>query len=139
PAPSPRHRLVRGGGHNPRRHTLETYCAVNGVAVERAIELDAMLATLDLVARSDWMAVLPGIMMALDDGAHHTVSPLDDPPLWLDLVLIEPSPRTLTAAAGSVLAAPAAASRRLKRRLAREGRAAPAAGTGDPAARAHPR
>jgi len=129
-------KLVLPGRPNTRRHTLETYCAVNGVAVERAIELDAMLATLDLVARSDWMAVLPGIMMALDDGAHHTVTPLDDPPLWLDLVLIEPSHRTMTAAAVSFLAALEAESRRLNRRWTREAAAAPADVAVNPGARA---
>src|SRR5262249_58312846 len=92
-------KLVLPGRPNTRRHTLETYCAVNGAAVERAIDLDAMFATLALVARSDWMAVLPGIMMALDDGAHATVSPLDDPPLWLDPGVIDTPPRTMTAAA----------------------------------------
>src|SRR5262249_9204355 len=59
-------KLVLPGRPNTRRQTLETYCAANGVAIERVIELDAMLATLDLVARTDWMAVLPGIMMAFD-------------------------------------------------------------------------
>ena len=68
-------KLVLPGRPNTRRHTLETYCAANGISIERLIELDAMLATLDLVARSDWMTVLPGIMMALDDGTQHRVNP----------------------------------------------------------------
>jgi DNA-binding transcriptional LysR family regulator len=76
-----------------------------------------MLATLDFVARSDWVAVLPGIMMAIDSGAPPLkVNPLADPPLWLDLVLIEPSRRTMAAAAQSFLSALEAESHRLNRR-----------------------
>ena len=33
---------------------------------ERVLELDAMLGTLDFVSRSDWVTILPGIMMAAD-------------------------------------------------------------------------
>src|SRR5258705_9378698 len=73
-------KLVLPGRPNTRRSTLETYCAANGVGIERLLELDAMLATLDLVARSDWVTVLPGIMMALDTGLQHRVNPLDAPP-----------------------------------------------------------
>ena len=109
-------KLVLPGRGNTRRHTLETYCAANGVSIERLIELDAMLATLDLVARSDWMTVLPGIMMALDDGRQHRVNPLAEPPFWLDLVLIEPSQRTMTAAARAFLAQLEAEAQRLNLR-----------------------
>src|SRR5262245_44166593 len=109
-------KLVLPGRPNTRRNTLETYCAANGVQIERLIELDAMLATLDLVSRSDWMTVLPGIMMALDDGTQHRVNPLAEPPFWLDLVLIEPSHRTMTAAARSFLSHLEAEAQRLNLR-----------------------
>jgi len=109
-------KLVLPGRANTRRNTLETYCAANGVALERVLELDAMLATLDLVARSDWMTVLPGIMMALDDGRQHRVNPLDAPPLWLDLVVIEPSQKSMSAAAIAFMASLEAESQRLNLR-----------------------
>jgi LysR family transcriptional regulator, nitrogen assimilation regulatory protein len=109
-------KLVLPGKPNTRRNTLETYCAANGVGIERLLELDAMLATLDLVARSDWVTVLPGIMMALEGGLQHRVNPLDDPPFWLDLVLIEPSHRTMSAAATAFLSALEAESQRLNLR-----------------------
>jgi len=79
------------------------------------------------VAHSDWMAVLPGIMMALDDGTQHVVNPLADPPFWLDLVLIEPSHRTMTAAALSFLSALEAEAQRLNLRWTAEAGAGPAA------------
>jgi DNA-binding transcriptional LysR family regulator len=109
-------KLVLPGRPNTRRNTLETYCAANGVGIERLLELDAMLATLDLVARSDWVTVLPGIMMAREEGLQHRVNPLDDPPFWLDLVLIEPSHRTMSAAASAFLSALEAESQRLNLR-----------------------
>jgi DNA-binding transcriptional LysR family regulator len=109
-------KLVLPGRANTRRNTLETYCAANGIEVARLLELDAMLATLDLVAKSDWMTVLPGIMMALDDGRQHRVNPLDAPPLWLDLVLIEPAQKSMSAAAIAFLASLEAESQRLNLR-----------------------
>ena len=75
------------------------------VEIERLIEMDAMLGTLDFVSRSDWLTILPGIMMAIDDPAgRFKVCPLSDPPLDLDLVLIEPSRRPLSQAAQLFLA-----------------------------------
>jgi len=66
----------------------------------RVITLDAMLATLDLVATTGWVAVLPGVMMARDRvQGRHVVRPLADPPLFLDLVTIEASRRPLSPAA----------------------------------------
>jgi LysR family nitrogen assimilation transcriptional regulator len=113
-------KLVLPGRGNTRRHTLETYCAANGVGIARLIELDAMLATLDLVARSDWLTVLPGIMMALDDGTQHRVNPLAEPPFWLDLVLIEPAHRSMTAAASAFLLELEAEAQRLNLRWTAE-------------------
>ena len=80
-------------------------------------ELDAMLATLDLVARSDWVTVVPGIMMALDTGSPPLkVNPLTGPPLSLDLVMIEPSRRSLSDIARAFLAALEAQAQRLNLR-----------------------
>jgi LysR family transcriptional regulator, nitrogen assimilation regulatory protein len=110
-------KLVVPGKLNTRRTTIETYCASNGVQIEQMVELDAMLATLDLVARSDWVTVLPGIMMALDTGAPPLkVNPLADPPLSLDLVMIEPSRRSMSEVARAFLAALEAESQRLNLR-----------------------
>ncbi|MSP89161.1 MAG: LysR family transcriptional regulator [Alphaproteobacteria bacterium] len=93
-------KLVLPRPQNSRRSTVETYVTSNGARIERVIELDAMMGTLDFVARTDWVTVLPGLMMASDvDPARFTVNPLDEPPLWLDLVQIESSHQSLTPAA----------------------------------------
>jgi LysR family transcriptional regulator, nitrogen assimilation regulatory protein len=98
-------KLVLPSNANTRRRLIEAYCRSAGVEIARLIEMDTMLGTLDLVARSDWMTILPGIMMAVGDPAgQFAVAPLANPPLLLDLALIEPSRRALTLAAQVFLA-----------------------------------
>jgi LysR family nitrogen assimilation transcriptional regulator len=90
-------KVVVPGPQNARRTLLETYLASNGVEVERMLELDAMLGTLDFVGHSDWVAILPGIMMVSDvERPTLTINPIVDPVLPLDLVLIEPLRRALS-------------------------------------------
>lgn len=89
-------KLILPSRSNTRRQTLETYFVVNGVVVERMMVLDAMMGTLDLVSRTDWLTILPGIMMSSDvEHQAFTINPLADPPLLLDLVMIEPARRML--------------------------------------------
>ena len=90
-------KLVLPKPQNSRRKTVETYITSNGAPVERMLELDAMMGTLDFVATTDWVTVLPGLMMASDvDPRRFTVNPLDEPPLWLDLVQIESAHYAMT-------------------------------------------
>jgi DNA-binding transcriptional LysR family regulator len=97
-------KLVVPGKANTRRRLLETYFASNGVSIERLLELDAMLGTLDFVGRTDWVTVLPGIMMAEEgEPRPFTVNPIVDPTFSLDLVLIEPSRRSMSAGAEAFL------------------------------------
>src|SRR5918997_5444755 len=112
-------KLVVPGKVNTRRRLLETYFASNGVAVERLLELDAMLGTLDFVARTDWVTVLPGIMMA-DEGESRlfTAHPILDHTFSLDLVLIEPSRRPMSAGAKAFLDMLESEALRLNRRWA---------------------
>jgi LysR family nitrogen assimilation transcriptional regulator len=97
-------KLVVPSKANTRRRLIETYLASNGVRIERLLELDAMLGTLDFVARTDWAAILPGIMMADElRSRQFTVNPISDPPFGLDLVLIEPSRQPISASAQAFL------------------------------------
>lgn len=98
-------KMVMPGPDNTRRQSLSTYFATHSATVERTMELDAMMGTLDYVAGSDWVTVLPGVMMAADvAGGRFKVNPLADPPLDLDLVAIEPARRELTPAAAAFYA-----------------------------------
>jgi len=83
-------KLVLPGYENTRRRTIETHLMSNGAQVRAMLELDAMLGTLDLVASTDWVTILPGVMMAAGtDPDLFAVNPIVDPVLALDLVLIE--------------------------------------------------
>jgi LysR family transcriptional regulator, nitrogen assimilation regulatory protein len=102
---------------NTRRQLIETYLASNGVEIERLLELDAMLGTLDFVAHSDWMAILPGIMMAAETRPRQfTVNPIVAPAFSLDLVLIEPARRPMSPGAQAFLQVLEEESLRLNRR-----------------------
>ena len=93
-------KLVVPGHQNARRTLIETYLASNNIRIERMIELDAMLGTLDFVANSDWVTILPGIMMVSDvERPLLTINPIVEPVLPLDLVLIEPLRHPLSPAA----------------------------------------
>lgn len=85
-------KLVLPSIANTRRSLIETYIASNGVQIERMLEMDSMMGTLDFVATSDWRTVVPAIMLAADiDRLPLSVQPIVAPVQPLDLVLIEPS------------------------------------------------
>ena len=110
-------KLVVPSKANTRRRLIETYLASNGVEIERLLELDAMLGTLDFVAHTEWMAILPGIMMASETRSRQfTVNPIVTPPFSLDLVLIEPSRQPISPSAQAFLDILVEESARLNRR-----------------------
>ncbi|WP_162300776.1 LysR family transcriptional regulator [Alkalilacustris brevis] len=83
-------KVVVPGKTNVRRSKLESYFATHGVQVARLLEMDSMFGTLELVARSDWVTVLPGIICVADaDGTQRRVNPLANPPLRSEFVVIE--------------------------------------------------
>ena len=85
---------------NARRRRIENYLMVNHIEVSDFMELDTMHGTLGLVANSDWVTILPGIMCQPDlDGTRRKVAPLADPPLMVDYMRIEARKRPLSAAA----------------------------------------
>lgn len=93
-------KLITPSRTNIRKTRIEDYLATHSVRVDRIMEMDAMLGTLDFVSRSDWLTILPGVICAPDaDGVHRRVAPIDQPPLFLDLVQIEPARRPLSAPA----------------------------------------
>ena len=107
-------RVVLPGPLNTRRQTLTTYFTTHGIDVERTMELDAMMGTLDYVASSAWVTILPAVMMAGDiRGGRFKVNPIAEPRLDLDLVSIQPSRRALSPAAAAFFAILAAETRRL--------------------------
>jgi LysR family transcriptional regulator, nitrogen assimilation regulatory protein len=97
-------KIVLPSHANARRKPLETYFTTNGVDIECVVEMDAMMGTLDLVSKSDWVTIIPALMMTAEiEQMQFSVVPLVDPTAPLDLVVIEPMRRTLSAAARSFL------------------------------------
>jgi len=97
-------RLIAPSPANTRRARLDAYFAANGVAIERIMEMDSMMGTLDLVARSDWVAVLPSVLLGPDrESGERAVAPLEGPALYAEFVSIEPARRPLSPQAGALL------------------------------------
>lgn len=93
-------KVVLPGLQNTRRRNIETYFSVNGVTVAQRLELDAMMGTLQFVASSDWVAILPFVMMVSDiDDGQFDIRPLENPPFYSEFVLIEPARKVMSPAA----------------------------------------
>src|SRR6266852_3652237 len=93
-------KVIVPGPHNVRRRNLETYFQTHGVQVDAMMEMDAMIGTLEFVARSDWVTVLPSLISVNDIASGELiVNPLADPPLRAEFVVIQPARRTLSAQA----------------------------------------
>lgn len=93
----PPQKLVLPGPGNARRHRIESYFSQNRIDVRDRLQLDTMHGTLALVAESDWVSILPGILCLPDlDGARRRVVPLADPPLGVEYLRIEHASRPLS-------------------------------------------
>jgi LysR family transcriptional regulator, nitrogen assimilation regulatory protein len=90
-------KIILPGPDNVRRRNLETYFHSHGVEIDAMLEMDAMIGTLEFVARSDWVTVLPSLI-AVNDIAAGTlvVNPIADPAMHAEFVLIQPARRTLS-------------------------------------------
>ncbi|MCF8477129.1 MAG: LysR family transcriptional regulator [Pseudolabrys sp.] len=90
-------KIVLPGPDNIRRRNLDTYFQSHGVEIETILEMDAMIATLEFVARSDWMTVLPSVISVHDIGRGELiVNPIVSPELHAEFVVIQPTRRTLS-------------------------------------------
>lgn len=114
-------RLLVPAPLNTRRQRIETWLSANGATVSRRLEIDSMYGTLGLVARSDWLAILPGVMLLPElvrRGEHALdVHPLVQPLFTLDLVVIEAARRSPPPAAAAFLEALSAELARADRRV----------------------
>jgi LysR family transcriptional regulator, nitrogen assimilation regulatory protein len=90
-------KLVAPGAPNIRRRNVDTYLQTNGIHIDELIEMDAMIGTLEFVAATDWVAVLPSLICVNDIGRSDLViNPIVDPPLYAEFVVIEPARHTLS-------------------------------------------
>lgn len=90
-------KIVAPSPDNIRRRNLETYFQAHGVEIEAMLEMDAMIATLEFVARSDWVTILPSVISVNDIGRGELiVNPIVDPELHAEFVVIQPTRRKLS-------------------------------------------
>jgi DNA-binding transcriptional LysR family regulator len=93
-------RLILPTRGNARRARLDDYLKSVGADVVAVLEMDAMMGTLELIASSDWVSILPATLCFPDiDGLQRRIHPIADPPLFVDYVLITPASRTVGSAA----------------------------------------
>ena len=92
-------RLIMPSKANVRRPLIEHYVSVNNIKLEETMELDTMLGTLDVVAKSDWVSVLPAVLSPPDkDGRDRLFTPLAQPSLEVEYVRITHKARPLSSA-----------------------------------------
>ena len=95
----PRLRMILPSKANARRPLIEHYLSVNGIELEETMELDTMFGTLDLVANSDWVSILPAVLSPPDkDGHKRLFTPLANPPLAVEYMRITHKARPLSKA-----------------------------------------
>jgi len=93
-------RLILPSKVNARRPLIDHYVSVNGIQLEDTMELDTMLGTLDLIANSDWVSILPAVLSPPDkDGQKRLFTPLGNPPLEVEYMRITHKARPLSRAA----------------------------------------
>jgi LysR family nitrogen assimilation transcriptional regulator len=90
-------KIVVPGPDNIRRRNLETYFQAHGVEISAMLEMDAMIATLEFIARSDWVTILPSVISVNDIGRGELiVNPIAEPELHAEFVVVQPTRRTLS-------------------------------------------
>jgi LysR family tcuABC transcriptional regulator len=90
-------KIIMPGPTNVRRRNIEIYLRTHGVEVAEMIEMDAMIGTLEFAARSDWVAILSGLICVNDVGSsERVINPIFDPPLFAEFVVITQARRTLS-------------------------------------------
>ncbi len=95
-------RLILPSRGNARRARLDDYLGAVGARVEAVLEMDAMMGTLELIASSDWVSILPATLCFPDiDVGPRRLHPIADPPLTVDYVLVTPSTRSVAPAAAA--------------------------------------
>jgi LysR family tcuABC transcriptional regulator len=95
-------KLLLPSRNNVRRRNMEVYFETHGIEVEAVIEMDAMIGTMQFVRLTDWVAILSGLICYADIGRDmgRVTSPIEDPPLITEFVVISPARRMLSTQAG---------------------------------------
>ncbi len=83
--------LIMPSRENARRRKIDQYLSINEIELGNLMELDSMFTTLDLVARSNWATILPGILCLPDQQSdRRQIIPITGPELNVEYLRIEP-------------------------------------------------
>lgn len=86
--------LVLPGSANARRQGLDLYLENMCQSKHSIIELDSMMTTFDLLERGNYASILPGCLCVSEfNKSALKLSPISDPTLTVDYLLIEPASR----------------------------------------------
>ena len=90
-------KIILPGPENSRRIAINEYFATHNINVIKKLEMDGMIGTLQMIATSDWSAILPAALCHLDlSGETRTLSPLISPNLITDYVMITSASKELS-------------------------------------------
>ena len=93
-------KIILPGVENSRRISLNEYFATHNIKIDKTLEMDGMIGTLEMVASSDWCAILTAVLCDLDiHGNLRTLSPLTSPNFTTEYVLITSASKELSSAA----------------------------------------
>jgi LysR family nitrogen assimilation transcriptional regulator len=85
-------KLVLPGKGNARRDAFDNYAELHGLEVGTLLDMDAMIATLEFVANTDFATILPETICLNDiDGGTRWLHPIVGPALTVDYAVIEPA------------------------------------------------
>ena len=82
---------------NIRRIKLEDYFTAHSIEINKIMEMDSMIGTLELVGSTDWVTILPYLICVPDTQSNlRHINPICEPNIYSDFVIIEPIGRSLT-------------------------------------------
>lgn len=94
-------RLIVPSRQNIRRKGIDATLSAHGIWLTEIMEMDGMLATLEMVATEGWHAILPSALCHKDKpGKARQLNPVSDPPMSIDYVRVTKTETPLPRAAG---------------------------------------
>src|SRR5262249_46300579 len=81
-------KIVSPGPKNIHHPNLEAYFQANGVHIDDIIEMEGIVSTLEFVAATDWVAILPAITCNSLRRGDLSFNAIIDPPMQTDFVMV---------------------------------------------------
>ena len=89
-------KIVSPGQSNIHHRNLEAYFQANGIRVDGMIEMEGIVSTLEFVAATEWIAILPSIICNNLHRKDLIVNPMIDPPMYTDFMIVASDQRPLS-------------------------------------------